>query len=195
MMKASPYMTGKMLDAGCGSKRYRDLFLVSEYIGLENEKSFNPDILGDIKYMPFEPDEFDSILNNQVLEHVDDTHRVFAEFARVLKPGGHLCLTVPFVSRIHGIPSDYWRFSEFGIRYLFEKHGFDEIFIQPMGGFLTTQCYLWTFWFWEVLQNSKIGRIVRKPLMFIMNIIALFIHPFDHDRSTPFNYIAVGRKR
>jgi SAM-dependent methyltransferase len=183
-----------MLDAGCGAQRYRDIFEFDSYVGLEFNDDFKPDVVGDLRQMPFPNAEFDSILNNQVLEHIDDTHSVFSEFHRVLKPGGYLCITVPFIARTHEVPHDYWRISEFGIRYLFKRYGFEEIEISNMGGFFTTQAYLWQFWLWERLSGNRIMRLIRKPMMWIGNHMFLLLHRVDRDRTTPFNYLAIGRK-
>jgi len=194
MMLARPYLKGHMLDAGCGAQRYKDLFDFDSYIGLEFNDSFKPDVVGDLRATPFKDNEFDSILNNQVLEHIDDTHSVFAEFQRILKPGGYICITVPFIARTHEIPHDYWRISEYGIRYLFKRHGFEEIIIKNMGGFLTTQAYLWQFWLWEKLARNVITKMIRKPIMWISNNIFIFLHHADKDKTTPFNYLAIGKK-
>lgn len=195
LIRARPYLKGRMLDAGCGARRYKDLFDFESYVGLEYDSKFEPDVIGDLRGTPFPDEAFDSILNNQVLEHIDDTQKVFSEFRRILKPGGYLCLTVPFIARLHEVPHDYWRMSEFGIRHLFEKHGFEEIEITNMGGFMTTQAYLWQFWLWERLAKGRLRRHIRKPLMWITNYLFLFIHRRDHDKTTPFNYFAIGRKR
>jgi SAM-dependent methyltransferase len=195
MAPARPYLIGRMLDAGCGAQRYKDLFNFESYVGLEYNEKFNPDVVGDLRSMPFDDEEFDSILNTQVLEHIDDTYRVFSEFRRVLKPDGYLCITVPFIARTHGIPHDYWRISEYGIRYLFQRYGFEEIEIRNMGGFLTTQAYLWQFWLWERLGKNRITRLLRAPMIWISNHFFLFLHKIDRDKTTPFNYIAIGRKK
>lgn len=49
----------------------------------------------DVQKMPFGDNEFDVILCNHVLEHVDDDSRAMSEFIRVLKPGGFAILLVP----------------------------------------------------------------------------------------------------
>lgn len=194
MTRAHPHMKGRMLDAGCGAQKYKDMFDFDWYVGLELNEKFGPDVIGDLRDMPFKDGEFDSILNNQVLEHVDDTHRVFSEFNRVLRRGGHLCVTVPFIARTHEVPHDYWRISEYGIRYLFNRYGFKEVMIANMGGFLTTQAYLWQFWCWERLSRNRITRALRKPAMCLGNYLFLLLHRIDRDSSTPFNYIAIGKK-
>ena len=53
---------------------------------------------------------------NQVLEHVFNPDDFVREIARVLKPGGALLLTVPFVWNEHEQPYDYARYSSFGLR-------------------------------------------------------------------------------
>lgn len=49
--------------------------------------------------LPFADGEFDHLLAMEVIEHVLDTHGTFAEFRRVLKPGGRLAVSCPF----HGL--------------------------------------------------------------------------------------------
>lgn len=187
-------MTGRLLDAGCGMQRYRHFFDCTEYIGLEYNDKFKPDYVGDVRAMPFDDASFDSVLSNQVLEHVDDTHRVVSELHRVLRPGGYACITVPFVGRLHERPHDYWRFSEYGLRYLFERHGFEEITITPMKGLLTTQAALWHYFIWESLQRYRITRLLRAFIMPITNLLVLAAHAIDWDRTLPINYFAIARK-
>lgn len=73
------------------------------------------DILSDILSIPEPDSSFDAILCSEVLEHVPDPTRVLDEFKRLLKPGGKLILTAPFMSLTHMAPyhfctgfSKYW---------------------------------------------------------------------------------------
>lgn len=50
----------------------------------------------DITKLSFEDGYFDALVTRDVLAHVHDTTSVLREFARVLKPGGTMILTVPF---------------------------------------------------------------------------------------------------
>lgn len=130
----SSSLYGRLLDIGCGMKPYRYLFKVDSYIGLEydNEAARNlgvADIFYDGEKLPFLDDEFDSILCNQVLEHVFNPDTFLSQIARVLKPGGALLLTIPFVWDEHEQPYDYARYTSFGLSHLLKKHGF-EILIQ-----------------------------------------------------------------
>lgn len=55
----------------------------------------------DIHYMPFAENQFDVVLCNHVLEHVDDDIQALNEIRRVLKPGGFAILQIPF---FHPVP-------------------------------------------------------------------------------------------
>lgn len=46
--------------------------------------------------LSFRDRSFDAVASLDVLEHVPDVRRALGEFARVLRTGGHLVLTVPF---------------------------------------------------------------------------------------------------
>lgn len=50
-------------------------------------------ILGDIEDMPFDDSFFDVVISNCVLNLVPDKHKAFKEIFRVLKPGGHFCVS------------------------------------------------------------------------------------------------------
>ena len=52
---------------------------------------------GDVTALHFGDATLDGIASFDVLEHVPDHRRALAEFARVLRPGGHLVLTAPFL--------------------------------------------------------------------------------------------------
>lgn len=129
MRQMAPSVQGRVLDVGCGQKPYLGMLSVSSYIGLEidtpeNRRGKRADAFYDGTHFPFDSGEFDSVLCNQVLEHVFEPDMFIAEVHRVLKPGGTLVLTVPFVWDEHEQPYDYARYSSFGLRHLLSKHGF-----------------------------------------------------------------------
>jgi SAM-dependent methyltransferase len=82
------------------------------------------DVFYDGKKFPFPDNQFDSVLTNQVLEHVFNPTEFLSEINRVLKPKGYLLLTVPFVWDEHEQPFDYGRYSSFGIKHILEKNHF-----------------------------------------------------------------------
>lgn len=126
-----PNLHGKLLDIGCGSKPYKKLCeKVDEYIGIEIDDDGNrnhkyADVLYDGKTIPFKNNTFDSILCNQVFEHVFNPDDFLREINRVTKINGVFLLSVPFVWDEHEQPYDYARYSSFGLKYILNKNGFE----------------------------------------------------------------------
>ncbi len=50
-------------------------------------------VAGDIEEMPLENNQFDVVISNCVLNLVPNKDKAFAEIIRVLKPGGHFCVS------------------------------------------------------------------------------------------------------
>ena len=125
-------LQGSILDVGCGTKPYRELFNCTEYIGLEidseqNRKSKQADYYYDGVTFPFEASSFDGVICNQVFEHVFTPDNFLLEINRVLKVNGKLLLTVPFVWDEHEQPYDFARYSSFGLKSLLVKSGFEVV--------------------------------------------------------------------
>jgi SAM-dependent methyltransferase len=101
---------GPVLDVGCGSKPYRTLF-AADYTGVEVDTTEmrergHADFYYDGRNLPFAAGAYSTVLCNQVLEHVFEPDKFIAELARVVRPGGKLLLTVPFVWDEHEQPYD-----------------------------------------------------------------------------------------
>jgi SAM-dependent methyltransferase len=126
---ASKALQSPLLDVGCGSKPYRDLFSFDAYVGMDissvtTKALKRADVFYDGHRFPFRDGQFNSVLCNQVLEHVFAPDEFIREIRRVLAPGGRLLLTVPFVWDEHEQPFDYARYSSFGLKDLLERHQF-----------------------------------------------------------------------
>jgi len=135
LKKYSRYLGGRVLDIGCGAQPYRSyLRECREYIGMDINAEIKPDVIGDIKEIPFSEGYFDGVLCAEVLEHLAEPEIGIKEINRVLKKGGYLYLTVPQEWCLHYEPYDYFRFTKYGIRYLLEKSEFEISAIERIGG-------------------------------------------------------------
>jgi SAM-dependent methyltransferase len=133
------YVQGRMLDVGCGAQPYRELFpRVERYVGLDHPGPTRLDVCGDGLALPFRAGSFDSVLCNQVLEHVPEGATLMEEIARVLRPGGILLLTVPLTWDLHREPSDFYRYTRYGLQYLADKSGLRVLDIAPTCGLWAT---------------------------------------------------------
>jgi SAM-dependent methyltransferase len=84
------------------------------------------DVCADAHALPCRTGSVDAVICVSVLEYVHSPERVLEEFYRVLKPGGVIYLSAPFVFPHHTPPADHFRFSMTGIRALagrFEQIG------------------------------------------------------------------------
>ena len=125
-----PQLTGQVLDVGCGQKPYRAFIAAERYVGMEIESEGSSarrvaDVYYDGRTFPFPEGSFDAVLCSQVFEHVFTPAEFLAEIFRVLRPGGRLLLTVPFVWDEHEQPRDFARYSSFGLRATLEGAGFE----------------------------------------------------------------------
>jgi SAM-dependent methyltransferase len=176
-------VNGKLLDVGCGSKPYRDLFHAGEYIGLEidtpeNRANKQADVYYDGTTFPFAVGEFDGVICNQVLEHVFEPDHFLREMHRVLKPEGKLLLTVPFVWDEHEQPWDYARYSSFGLRNLLEKNGFAILEMQKTNADVRTLFQLANAYLYKVLRTrwSVLNLGICIAIMAPINILGVIFH-------------------
>jgi len=120
-----PGRSVRVLDYGCGAgeiiKALRrhdveafgcDVF----YEGGDYSTSIDPTFFDSVirrmegDTIPFDSASFDFVINNQVMEHVENLDRVFAEIQRVLKPGGMVLSLFP--------DKGVWREGHCGIPFL-----------------------------------------------------------------------------
>lgn len=59
----------------------------------------------------------------------------------MLKPRGALWLTAPLFYDEHEQPFDFFRYTQFGLRYLLDNAGFNVESIDPLGGYFATLGY------------------------------------------------------
>ena len=87
----------------------------------------NVDIIGDAASLPCLSNSISGVVCNAVLEHVPDPWRVVGEIYRVLQPGGHVLIEVPFLQHYHPSPQDFYRFTIEGTRELCHPFEVSEI--------------------------------------------------------------------
>jgi SAM-dependent methyltransferase len=108
--------------------------------------------------LPFGSAVFDGAICTEVLEHVPDDRALLTELARVLRPGGVLVVTVPFMFRYHPDPADYRRYTPDGLAAALERAGFSVDTATGLGGRLLA-LLLWI---------DGLHMIVRVPLRLLL---------------------------
>lgn len=198
---AAKYINGSVIDIGCGIKSYRKLLapFVSEHVGVDHEGTIhdksNIDLVGTAYSIPVIGDSFDSALCTAVLEHLEEPEQALRECHRVLKRGSFAIYSVPFIWHLHEEPRDFYRFSKYGLKYLFEKVGFEIVELKALSGFWVTFGQLFVY---------NLYRFHRGPLRWlpIIPVIGLVIQGasyildrLDKSEQWTWAYIVVAKKK
>lgn len=193
------YCYGRVLDLGAGRLYNKRLLFnhSNSYVSIDRYP-VNPeiDLLGDVQHLPFRSDSFDTIFCTAVLQYIKEPSLALKEIARVLKPNSFVILSAPHLSYLNNEPHDMYRFTKYGIAYLFEKVGLSVIFLEPVGG-------LFSF-LGSILSLFFLGLTYKfKPLFGMFIFLAKYSSRlvfwidtlWDKKKIFAQNYIVVGQKK
>lgn len=155
-------LAGPVLEIGSrdygNTEQLRPFFQGEDYLGVDMLEGKGVDKVVDFT-RPF--DEVDAAVGGQrfgtiiclsVLEHCDQPFLMAQNMARLLAPGGCVVVSVPFVFKFHGYPSDYWRFTPEGVKKLFQTLTFEPDVCEMTSSIEGD--------FWPLSNDSSMGRIV-----------------------------------
>jgi len=156
-----------ILDIGAGRGDFADLLANHYFVALDIYPYPEVDIVCDlIKQNPFRTSSFDVVLLMNVLEHIKEPNVFFHQIAGVLKPGGLLVVAIPFFVKLHQIPFDFFRFSQFALNNIGRANGLE---MQRLDGFYDVVSLLE-----EGLSNLR--NTVLPEIKGWRHFIVLFLH-------------------
>lgn len=166
--ESGKFICGRVLDVGAGEvNRYSGHFKYEEYLRMDTYQGEKLDIIGSADNIPLADNSFDSVVCTQVFEHLEFPEKSASEIYRVLKPGGHLLVTVPQMNELHEEPRDYWRYTKFGIESLFCNVGFHAVHQSQRGGYFATMAQM------KIRYTIDRFRLYKRPIL--RRIFAPFI--------------------
>ncbi len=191
-----------VLDVGCGLKPYRDLFPAREYVGIDIETGGHSndqkhvDSYYDGEHIPSGDKSFDFVLCTQVLEHTEKPEKLVEECARVLKPGGKVLFSMPFMYPEHEIPYDFQRYTRFKHINMLQQNGFDHIEIEKTTGFFGTFGQLFSVFIFE---SIKFRATIFKTLLSIgilmpIQVLGLVLDFIFRKAGPTMDYVITAQK-
>jgi hypothetical protein len=106
-----------------------------QYVGFDIKEGPNVDVIGDAHKLSqyFKPEMFSAIFSIAVFEHIAMPWKVAIELNKALEVGGIMMHIAPQAWPIHEMPWDYFRYSEYAWKTLFNKKTGFEILEVKMG--------------------------------------------------------------
>jgi SAM-dependent methyltransferase len=95
--------------------------------------------------------QYDLIIAEQVFEHLLYPYRAGRNVFEMLKDGGHLLITTPFLLRIHCYPVDCTRWTPIGLEHFLSECGFPHANIQVFS-WGNRACAIANFHRWQIYQ-------------------------------------------
>lgn len=174
-------LRGTLLDVGCGRMPYKSILLapagqVDRYLGLDfadNPIHDNqPDLCWQGGRIPLDDSSADCALCTEVLERCPEPEAVLREIERVLRPGGVLFLTVPFIWPLHEVPYDHYRYTPFALRRHLEQAGFGDIELHATGGWDASLAQMLGLWVRRRPMSARKRRLLSWLLLPIYRRLA-----------------------
>jgi|GEM_PF-327637 len=188
---------GKILDIGSGKARashYRFLKIIkwARLKTADISASSEPDFVLNIEREPIPaPDSsYDFVLAFNLLEHLSKRENLLSETRRILKSGGKIIGSVPFLMDVHPDPRDYFRFSKEQLRIIFTDAGFKNVKIDAIGrGPFLAGYYQIDF------LVPRIIKFLVLPIVFLLDAMLQKIKPqADFREKYPLAYIFEAEK-
>lgn len=156
---------GSVLDAGAGQLRFKPFFENSIYISQEHKTGIQLKKMDGVSYdliapldqkIPLKNSCIDGIICNSTMEHLKYPDKFMAEAYRVLKPGGRIYISVPFICLEHEVPYDFQRPTRFGLARWLEDARFSNIEIKAGSTCVQSMtAYLPVAIVYDLLQTNK----------------------------------------
>jgi SAM-dependent methyltransferase len=173
-------LTGRVLDVGGKKVRKRGRFRPEvapatswEYLNVD--PGSEPDYLAPAHAIPVDDGHFDAVLMSEVLEHLEDPVSSLAEARRVLKPGGRLVATMPFLFPVHGDPYDFQRWTPEKLTLELKRAGLELEELSPMGSAPAVVFDLcWITWYAYVQELPVVlHRLATLPFLVVKPLVAV----------------------
>lgn len=188
-----------VLTIGAGGEINKDLYKYGEeknfdILSFDIDEDRGPDVVGDICTYDFNEKRFDVIIMSEVLQFLETPQIGINNVYKILKPGGRLILTSPFVFPLHDRPYDLYRFTKHGLKYLLSV--FDEVTIEDRNGPLEAIDVLWLrLNKFKGKHSYSLKRIIVFTVFYLKRPLTLFLQRYIKTdiMTTGYNVVAIKK--
>jgi glycosyltransferase involved in cell wall biosynthesis len=159
---------GTVIDVGSGPER-----LGKEFINIDVFPFPEVDIVANATHLPLKSNSVDAAVSESLFEHVPDASLVAKEMMRVVKPGGYIYVSAPFIHPYHASPDDFNRWTISGLKHMFPELEFIKSGVRsgPWSAVLLFMAY----WLGVVFSFGY-----RKIAPFLAHIFMLILGPIKY---------------
>jgi SAM-dependent methyltransferase len=126
-----------LIDIGAGPLQFRDIFKRFKYVGVDFVTYQDVSVVADLtKPLPIENNSAEIVVLSNTLEHIPEPLPLLKECERIVKTGGLVVGTVPFLVQVHQAPYDFNRYTHYQLSKLLTEAGFINIEVTPLGALI-----------------------------------------------------------
>jgi SAM-dependent methyltransferase len=196
------HVRGDLLDHGCGPVPLFDAYrsrvasvTCVDWPGSPHDVQ-HADVLCDVNGdVPIADGSFDTIICSDVLEHLHRPAFAVSEMNRMLRPGGKVLLSVPFMYGLHEQPFDFHRYTRHTIVKWAEQNSMDVIELKEVGGAGDVLCNVLAK---VLIRIPLVGEFASKSVQFKWSLLRSlsWVKRLDEKSSVqfPIEYVAVLAK-
>lgn len=181
-----------LVDLGAGQSDFLELTSAFKLCAVDLYPYPGIQVVCDLEHsLPFKDKSVDIVLLTNLLEHVREPNAVLEECYRILKPGGMLLGTVPFMIQIHQRPYDFYRYTEYNLEYLFTKHQLRNAAITPVSNLSVLFFNVATSFFTRAIKKTRyklLWKIMWKMARIKMAIVQKLFKNHLSNPDNPLGY-------
>lgn len=157
-----------VVDIGSGPER-----LGKEFVNVDVFPFPEVNIVADAEKLPFKDNSIDAAVSESLFEHVPNAKNVADEMVRVVKQGGYIYVSAPFIHPYHASPDDFNRWTISGLKYMFPSLEIIKSGVRsgPWSAFLMFLAY----WLGVIFSFGS-----RRSAPFLAHVFMLVLGPFKY---------------
>jgi SAM-dependent methyltransferase len=185
---------GRVLNIGAGGDVADELARAGIHAtAVDIDPERKPDILASVENLePFGDATVDAIFCLEVLEHVGNPHAAAEAIHRVLRPGGLVIGSTPFLLGVHDQPRDYYRYTSHGLSLVFSR--FEQLVLRGRNGYFAAVAVLITRRFAAGTPRDRRLAGLLSPILLMLALALEALEKILPARDGTTGYFFVFRK-